>query len=412
MSDLERERATKLMQKKMAATFRAQGRAVLSGFVRFKRHFAEAALDSSLDSMIEGALKVTVPAMVKDFTATGLAGYEWGYADLANNLGMQDAFSLAHPDAVKWADKRAALRVAGVNDTTKGQIRNLIVHGLENGESYGSVQRSIKAQFTQFAVGSPLEHIQSRAELVAVTEMGEAYEAGAATLSDDLEAHGIEQEKSRVGPNDGHTSDACIADLAVGWIAKSEPFPSGIMSGLEHPGCRHGTIYRVARGEVAPGVAPTMTAKAKAAKGITVPRIPKLPKTARAVEPSPVKITNVAKKDIDYLALDKQIGEWSGDRSEYAAKALLDIHRGHGAKGLMAYDDGELVGVLSYEKFTDLINLSFIGTSHSGVGELLVNKLKKEGMNLVLTAEAGSDPFWLKQGFKLIKEHTYLYTAP
>ena len=249
MSDLERERATKLMQKKMAATFRAQGRAVLSGFTRFKRHFAEAAIDTSIESMIEGALKVTVPAMVKDFSATGLAGYEWGYADLANNLGMQDAFSLAHPDAVKWADKRAALRVAGVNDTTKGQIRNLIVHGLENGESYGSVQRSIKRQFTQFAVGSPLEHIQSRAELVAVTEMGEAYEAGAATLSDELEAHGIEQEKSRVGPNDGHTSDACIADLAAGWIKKSEAFPSGIMSGLEHPGCRHGTIYRVARGD-------------------------------------------------------------------------------------------------------------------------------------------------------------------
>jgi len=237
------------MQKKMAATFRAQGRAVLRDFVRFKRHFAEAALGASIESMIEGALKVTIPTMTKDFSATGLAGYEWGYADLASNLGMQDAFSLAHPDAVKWANKNAAMRVSNVNKTTKKGIRNLISYGLDNGESYGEVARSIKRQFTQFAVGSPLEHIQSRAELVAVTEMGEAYEAGAATLSDELEAHGIEQEKSRVGPNDGHTSDACIADLAAGWIKKSEAFPSGIMSGLEHPGCRHGTIYRVARGD-------------------------------------------------------------------------------------------------------------------------------------------------------------------
>jgi len=248
LSDRDRARVTATFQKKMAATFRAQGRAVLAEFARLKRHFVEAALDSSIDAMIEDALQVSIPAMTKDFAATSLAGYEWGYADLANNMGMQDAFSLAHPDAVKWADKRAALRVAGVNDTTKGQIRNLISHGLENGESYGSVQRSIKRQFTQFAVGSPLEHIQSRAELVAVTEMGEAYEAGAATLSDDLEAHGIEQEKSRVGPNDDHTSDACAADLAAGWIRKGDAFPSGIMSGLEHPGCRHGTIYRVSRG--------------------------------------------------------------------------------------------------------------------------------------------------------------------
>jgi len=290
------------MQKKMAATFRAQGRAVLRDFVRFKRHFAEAALDTSIESMIESALKVTIPAMVKDFSATGLAGYEWGYADLANNMGMQDAFSLAHPDAVKWADKRAALRVAGVNNTTKNDIRSLIVHGLENGESYGSVQRSIKRQFTQFAVGSPLEHIQSRAELVAVTEMGEAYEAGAATLSDELEAHGIEQEKSRVGPNDGHTSDACIADLAVGWIRKGDAFPSGIMSGLEHPGCRHGTIYRVSR-EGEPESVPSIAAKAKAtkkaAKGITVPKVPRVPKGSTSMKTASQKLNAVAGKEAE-----------------------------------------------------------------------------------------------------------------
>jgi len=286
------------MQKKMAATFRAQGRAVLRDFVRFKRHFAEAALGASIESMIEGALKVTIPTMTKDFSATGLAGYEWGYADLASNLGMQDAFSLAHPDAVKWANKNAAMRVSNVNKTTKKGIRNLISYGLDNGESYGEVARSIKRQFTQFAVGSPLEHIQSRAELVAVTEMGEAYEAGAATLSDELEAHGIEQEKSRVGPNDGHTSDACIADLAAGWIPKSQAFPSGIMSGLEHPGCRHGTIYRVSRAGEEPEAVPSIVAKAKATKKAAkgIPNIPKIPKAAKATK-TPVKPTATAQKE-------------------------------------------------------------------------------------------------------------------
>jgi hypothetical protein len=246
---LERKKATDRMQKKMAALFRAQGVEVLKGFERFRRHFIEAGLESAIDAMLDDALSVNMPEMTKAFTAVATQGYEWGYADLANNLGLQDAFSLAHPDAVAWAEKRAAVRVSGVNDTTKKHIRNLITHGLEEGESYSSVARSIKNQFEQFAVGSPLEHIQSRAELVAVTEMGEAYEGGAATLSDELESYGIKQEKSRVGPNDDRTSDACRADLAAGWIPKEQPFPSGIMFGLEHPGCRHGTIYRVSREE-------------------------------------------------------------------------------------------------------------------------------------------------------------------
>jgi len=247
VSALDRKKAEGRLQKEMAALFRVQGKAVLKGLARFKKHFVEAGIDSALSSMIDDALSVTVPKMTKIDSAVVLQGYEWGYADLAENLALQDAFALPHPQAVAWADAHAADMVAGVNDTTKGQIKNLVSYGLDEGESYSEVARSIKNQFERFAVGSPLEHIQSRAELVAVTEMGNAYEAGGASLSDEMEAAGIEQEKSRVGPDDGHTSDACREDLAAGWIPKSEPFPSGIMFGLEHPGCRHGTIYRVLR---------------------------------------------------------------------------------------------------------------------------------------------------------------------
>jgi len=249
VSALERKRAEERMQLEMAALFRVQGKAVLKEFVRFKRHFVEAGIDSALDAMLDDALAVSVPSMTKLFGDVALQGYEWGYADLAENLALQDAFSLSHPKAVAWADAHAADMVSKVNDTTKGHIKNLISYGLDEGESYGEVARSIKNQFEQFAVGSPLEHIQSRAELVAVTEMGNAYEAGSASLSDELEAVGIEQEKARVGPDDGHTSDNCRADLGAGWIPKNEPFPSGVMFELEHSGCRHGTIYRVARRE-------------------------------------------------------------------------------------------------------------------------------------------------------------------
>jgi hypothetical protein len=39
----------------------------------------------------------------------------------------------------------------------------------------------------QFAVGVPQEHIRSRAELVAVTEVGEAYEKGASIVAAGLQ---------------------------------------------------------------------------------------------------------------------------------------------------------------------------------------------------------------------------------
>jgi len=237
------------MADNLRAWFRWQGKEIVKRLERFKQYFAEASIGSTLDREIQAALDVTAAEGI-DFISDGmLDGYVWGYADLNANVGLEDAFSLQHPDAVQWARDNAAVDVSKVNDTTKKHIRNLIEHGLDEGESYSSVARSIKSQFEEFAVGAPQQHISSRAEMVAVTEMGNAYEAGARRLVDEIEAAGITMEKRRGGPNDGVTSDECRADLQAGWIPADEAFPSGIMDGLHHPGCRHHTQYRVSRNE-------------------------------------------------------------------------------------------------------------------------------------------------------------------
>ena len=246
VSALERERATARLEEQVAKWFRWQGRLVVGKLGRLKKYFTESTT-SDIDSMIDDALSVTVNDGKKFFSGGLLDGYTAGYADLENSLNLQKAFSLPHPEAVKWAEKHAAIDVADVNKATKKHIRNLIQYGLDEGESYSSVARSIKNQFEQFAVGSPLEHIASRAELVAVTEMGNAYEAGARTLIDEIQATGIDMEKRRGGPSDERTSDACLGDLDDGWIPADRAFSSGIMDGLEHPGCRHNTQYRVSR---------------------------------------------------------------------------------------------------------------------------------------------------------------------
>jgi len=249
VSEKEKDAAEKKLEKEFRAWFLWQGREVLKRLTSIEKFFVEASIDTALDSLIDAALEVTV-GKGETFLASGaIDGYRWGYDDLNESLDLQAAFDLPHPEAVKWADKNAAKNIAGVNNTTKKHIKNLVVNGLEEGESYSSVARAIKNQFKQFAVGSPLGHIESRAELIAVTEMGNAYEAGGAQLIGELKDVGLKMEKSRGGPNDGVTSNACLGDLADGWIPEDQAFSSGIMDGLEHPGCRHHTQYRVERSD-------------------------------------------------------------------------------------------------------------------------------------------------------------------
>ena len=125
-----------------------------------------------------------------------------------------------------------------------------------------------------------------------------------------------------------------------------------------------------------------------------------------------MEITKVTKPDMvnEYLTLSKQIDAWASVRAEYANKALTDIQRGHGVHGLLAYDGDQLVGVMSYEIYSDIINLSYLGTARNRVGAAMVDMLKQETQDktIALIAEAGSDGFWRKQGFKETKKHTYI----
>lgn len=100
-------------------------------------------------------------------------------------------------DPVKaWVRDHAAARVAGVNDETKRQIKQIITAGLDEGASQTEIAKRIQTRFTEFAVGKPQQHIQSRAHLVAVTEIGDAYAEGTLQASIELDKFGLPQEKS------------------------------------------------------------------------------------------------------------------------------------------------------------------------------------------------------------------------
>ena len=240
---LKRSREVKRFEKKVAAWFKWQGREVVKRLPRLKKYFAESEA-SDIDKMIDDALNVTVNNGEKFFSDGLLNGYTTGYADLENSLELQKAFSLPHPDAVAWAEKNAALDVADVTKTTKKHIKNLIVHGLEEGESYDSVARAIRNQFS--GPGKPNFSVH-RARLIAVTENAKAYEEGGRTLVNEIQATGIDMEKSWHTVGDNNVSDGCQDNAADGWISANDEFSSGDQMPPRFPSCRCNTHYRVSR---------------------------------------------------------------------------------------------------------------------------------------------------------------------
>lgn len=169
-----------------------------------------------------------------------LAGAKGAIAD----LGLGSSFDLASPGAIEELRAHAAARVAGVNATTRDDIRRIIADGVVQKKSYSAIARDIKARYAQFATGSPLAHIASRAELVAVTEIGDAYEVGSRGVVDRLSRSGLEMEKQWLDVGDRRVDPICASNASEGWIPLDQDFGSGHQHPTAHPGCRCTTEYR------------------------------------------------------------------------------------------------------------------------------------------------------------------------
>jgi len=251
LRSVEQRRSIDKATKALAALFRKQGALVLEKLPRLAGFFLyqqvrEAAYDQDLVDVFAGVFATTRPQAERAMFNALFDGLTQGYAALSGDFGLETSFKIAPERATAWARTSAAAKVTAIDETTEATIREIVTKGISEGKSYGEVGREIKGRFAEFAEGVPQEHLRSRAELVAVQENAMAYEAGQSELVDQIEAVGIRMEKSLAGPNDDKTSEICRAALALGWIARDEPFPGGEMTAPLHVGCRHSTAYRVA----------------------------------------------------------------------------------------------------------------------------------------------------------------------
>ena len=179
-----------------------------------------------------------------------VAGLEAGTAAIGKQFAVGTAFNLKNPRAVAYLREHGAAMVANINDATKARIRELVAQGAQEGLSYTEVANTIATEFAGFAKTSAVDVLLdksqwSRAERVAITELGQGYESGNLAVGADLAAAGLEMQKSwlTVGDNLVDT-DICAANQAQGWIAFADAFQSGHMSPLGHPVCRCTLLMR------------------------------------------------------------------------------------------------------------------------------------------------------------------------
>ena len=160
------------------------------------------------------------------------------------DTGVAMSFSLQNPRAVAWLQDYGAQRVAKIDETTRQYIKTVITEGVEHGWSYDQMARTIIERYREFAVGQPQQHIKSRAHLIAVTEVGEAYCEGNLQMGQVLQDAGFVMEKKWMTVGDDRVSAVCRGNEAQGWIPLNQPFQSGHIRPLAHPACRCDLLTR------------------------------------------------------------------------------------------------------------------------------------------------------------------------
>jgi hypothetical protein len=254
------------LERDLAVAFRAEGRAFLRGFrnladpakwpldePQWMRYLVEAQAETltlytaALGTAIEDALMagvLTAAEAMPEGAPVGESLQEGGWLTrIAGWLAQQFTvlfgirFDLKNPRAVAYLEAHGAELVRNIDETTRDYIRTVLVEGASKGWSYGEMARRISGRYKEFAVGRPQLHIDSRAHMIAVTEVGNAYAEGNLQVAQGLAAAGLKMEKSWHTRSDDRTEAICLDNEAEGWIPLEQTFSSGHMRPLAHPAC-------------------------------------------------------------------------------------------------------------------------------------------------------------------------------
>lgn len=160
----------------------------------------------------------------------------------ADELGVT-FFNVAHPAAYGYLADNAAELVAGINKSTRDDLRTIITNGARLGQSYDKIAAQITKKYAQFSTPQPQLHIRSRAHLIAVNELGKAYEAGGRMQVDRMAGNGLLMEKEWMTVSDSRVDWKCGMFQDMGFIPHDKLW-DGIEYPPAHPACRCTVKYQ------------------------------------------------------------------------------------------------------------------------------------------------------------------------
>lgn len=143
-------------------------------------------------------------------------------------------FNLLNPEASQYLLNYGSSLISEVSETTKEEVTKITLAGLTEGLSWSKIASNIHFAFRGFSA--------RRAKLIAVTEVGNAFQEGNLTLA---KQSGGDVEKSWLTVEDDRVSELCRINQNAGWIPINEEFPSGHQRPLRFPGCRCVARYRL-----------------------------------------------------------------------------------------------------------------------------------------------------------------------
>lgn len=238
------------MEAHLGAMFRQQGKLFVAGLKTYGHLFKESYRlqeDNEADASIlfDSVLRQTVTVWRNAiYGAISAALTKGGEAAIAQ-IGFALSFKLDNPLAVQYLENDVVNRISGINTESFNRIKDVLITAGKEGWSYNRAAKELTGRFEQFAAGQPQEHISSRAHLIAVTELGDAYEQGSLIAARQMKAVGLAVEKSWLTVGDNRVDpDKCRANSAQGWIDLESPFQSGHTRPLAHPACRCTALYQ------------------------------------------------------------------------------------------------------------------------------------------------------------------------
>lgn len=254
-------------EKRIAAAFTVQGRGFLARLARMRERFptAEAArlsaqlgpafvpLRESLeeaewkplwDAAAAEGDKLLEDALVAAVKAALTAGAQFVLARApAKRLAEGPAglggigWKLDNPAAEAWLAEHGAKLVKKIDEGTRNELLQIILEGTRNGRSYDDIAGEIQRRFEQFG--------DRRAALIAITEIGNAYEVGEYEAALELQRAGLTVVKWWSTVGDDQVSDLCQANEDEGELPLEQEHASGDQCPLGHPACRCTEMYDV-----------------------------------------------------------------------------------------------------------------------------------------------------------------------